>query len=113
MVEELTKDQCHFFEYPIDEEKEEKIECDYDKLSFALRELIIWICRGNIHSEEFEKSVLRKVIAMAWVIRPEVFNGISLNKLCKAKGINLRKQSISKQAQNFSERFGIKGRGQR
>lgn len=114
-VEEINKDQCHFFDYDsLDEElKEPIVDSDYDKLSFALKELIYWFCRGNIDSEEYGKSVLRKVIAMCWVIRPEVFNGVSLNKLCKAKGINMQKQSISKQAQNFTNRFGVRGRGQK
>jgi len=112
-VEDIIEEQCHFFQYPEDEEKPIFVDCDYAKLSFAIRELLIWICRGNIHSKEYEKSVLRKVIAIAWVLRPEIFNGYSLTKLCKAKGINLQKQSISKQAQNFTERFGIKGRGQK
>lgn len=113
-VEEINKDQCHFFDYEsLDNEDVFEVDCEYEKLSMALRELIYWFCRGNIHAEDYSESVLRKVIAMCWVVRPEVFNGLSLNKLCKAKGINMHKQSISKQAKNFSNKFGIIGRGQK
>jgi len=113
-VESVTKDQCHFFDYEsMDDSETEHVESDYDKLSFALKELLYWISRGNIHSKEYKNNVFRKMIAICWVVRPEVFNGMSLNKLCKTQGINLRKQSVSKQAQNFTNKFGIKGRAQK
>jgi hypothetical protein len=113
-VEALTKDQCHFFDYEsLDKEDLTKIECEYEKLADALRELIVWFCRGNVHAEDYGEGVLRKVIAMCWVVRPEVFDGMSLNKLCKAKGIKMHKQSVSKQAKNFTTKFGITGRGQK
>jgi hypothetical protein len=114
IVEELNEDQCHFFDYTsLDKECTEHIESDYEKLAFALREIMVWLCRGNIDAGDYRETVVRKAIAMCWVVRPEIFNGTSLNKLCKANGINMNKQSISKQAQNFSKKFGVKGRGQK
>lgn len=115
LVQDLNEDQCNFFEY--DKVEDDHI-VDYDptevqKLGEILRELLVWLSMGDLNCPRYKDTVLRKVIAMCWVLRPELYNGLALADICKKKGVNMHRQSLSKQAINFSKRFNIKGRGQR
>lgn len=112
----LDKHQCHHFPYDeLDSDIEnqnfepEKVE----ELGEILREVLTWLIMGDKNSEGYGKTVMRKTIAMCWVLRPELFDGDPLSDIAKKKGINVFKQSLSKQAINFSQKFNIKGRGQR
>ena len=112
----LDKHQCHHFPYdeldePVDENMFEPEEVQ--KMGEVLREVLTWLCMGDKNSEGYGKTVMRKTIAMCWVLRPELFDGEALSEIAKKKGINVFKQSLSKQAINFSKKFNIKGRGQR
>jgi len=114
-VNTLEDAQCHKFPYDeIDEEHITKYEPEeIQRMGEALREVLTWLTMGDKNSEGYGKTVMRKAIAMCWVLRPELFNGEPLSEIAKKKGINVFKQSLSKQAINFSQKFGIKGRGQR
>lgn len=114
-VQKITQDQCHFFDY---DEIDEGEVLDFDpgemeRLGELLREVLVWLTMGDLNSNRYKDTVLRKVIAMCWVLRPELFNGIALADIAEKKGIKMHRQSLSKQAINFSKRFNIKGRGQR
>ncbi len=43
-------------------------------LAHVLREILHWICEGNRNRGGYALTVARKVIAMAWVLRPEIFD---------------------------------------
>mgnify|MGYP003152540422 CR=1 FL=1 len=108
--------QCTPFDYdevdPADEPPSFEPD-EVQKLGEILREVITWLVQGDQGSAGYGKTVMRKTIAMSWVLRPELFNGEPLSEIAKKEGINVYKQSLSKQAIRFSERFGVKGRGQR
>lgn len=114
-VDHDNAEQCVHFNYDeIDGEEESNFDdCDIVRLSEALREVLLWLCMGDVNSEGYGKTVMRKAISMCWVLRPEIFNGIALSEIAKAEGVNVHKQSLSKQAISFSKKFGVKGRGQR
>ena len=111
-----TDGQCHNFDYDsIDGEYEEP---NYDpdsvqQLGEVLREMLTWLTMGDVNSASYGQTLMRKTIAICWVLRPELFNGLALSEIAKSKGVNVYKQSLSKQAIKFSEKFSIKGRGQR
>jgi hypothetical protein len=112
----LDKQQCHHFPYDeLDGDTSEEVyePEEVEKMGEILREMLTWLTMGDKNSEGYGKTVMRKAIAMCWVLRPELFNGEPLSEIAKKKGINVFKQSLSKQAINFSKKFNIKGRGQR
>jgi hypothetical protein len=115
-IEGAGEGQCHQFDYDsLDGEVEEPT---YDpdqvqQMAEALREMLTWLTMGDLNTATYGQTVLRKTIAMCWVLRPEVFNGLALSRIAKSKGINVNKQALSKQAIKFAEKFGVKGRGQR
>lgn len=113
--QEISKDQCHFFDYN-DVDNEQPLDfdpCEMERLGELLREVLIWLSMGDLNSQRYKDTVVRKVISMCWVLRPEIFNGMPLSDIATKKGIGMHRQSLSKQAINFSKRFNIKGRGQR
>lgn len=114
-VQDITKDQCHQFNY--DELDEGHIEdfdpCEMERLGELLREVLTWLTMGDLNSARYKDTVLRKVVAMCWVMRPELFGGMALADIAEKKGVKMHRQSLSKQAINFSKKFNIKGRGQR
>ena len=115
-VESMGEGQCHHFDYESLDAKAEEPSYDPDeiqKMAEALREMLVWLTMGDLNSASYGQTVLRKTIAMCWVLRPEVFDGMALSKIAKSQGINVNKQALSKQAIRFAEKFGVKGRGQR
>lgn len=115
-VEGMAEGQCHQFDYDSLEDDNNAVEYDPDQIEQMgeiLREMLTWLIMGDLNSASYGQTVIRKVVAMCWVLRPELFNGLPLSDIAKKKGINVYKQSLSKQAINFAEKFGVKGRGQR
>ena len=115
-VEDMAEGQCHQFDYNALDSEDDSQTYDPDQievLAEALREILVWLTMGDLNSSSYGQTVLRKTIAMCWVLRPEVFNGLALSKIANSKGINVNKQALSKQAIRFAEKFGVKGRGQR
>ena len=108
--------QCHQFDYDSVEREDPKVDYDPDQvqqMGEILREMLTWLTMGDVNSASYGKTLMRKTIAMCWVLRPELFAGLALSEIAQSKGVNVYKQSLSKQAIKFSEKFGIKGRGQR
>ncbi|SVE23893.1 uncharacterized protein METZ01_LOCUS476747, partial [marine metagenome] len=63
-------------------------------LAHVLREILHWICEGNRNRGGYALTVARKVIAMAWVLRPEIFDGLSLTAICKSKGVEMNPKAF-------------------
>ena len=115
-VEGNQEGQCHQFDYSEIDGEVEDVKYDpnqVEKLGETLREMLTWLIMGDLNSSSYGQTVMRKAIAMTWVLRPELFDGLPLSVIAKKNGVNVYKQSLSKQAINFSEKFGVKGRGQR
>ena len=115
-VKEMAEGQCHQFDYAsVDEEPEEPTYDPHqvEQMGEVLREMLTWLTMGDVNSAGYGQTLMRKTIAMCWVMRPDLFGGLALSEIAKSKGVNVYKQSLSKQAIKFSEKFGIKGRGQR
>lgn len=115
-VDIATEGQCTHFDYNEVDMVEEEPAIDpthVENLAEALREMLTWLTMGDIQNPAYGQTVMRKTIAMCWVMRPELFEGKALSEIAKAKGIKVYKQSLSKQAIKFSQKFGVKGRGQR
>ena len=115
-VEGMEEGQCHQFDYESLEDDDNAVDYDPDQIEQMgeiLREMLTWLIMGDLNSASYSQTVIRKVVAMCWVLRPELFDGLPLSDIAKKKGINVYKQSLSKQAINFAEKFGVKGRGQR
>lgn len=56
------------------------------------------------------RCVGHRTLAVAWVLRPDLFGGVSLTKLAEALGVN--KMTLSQHSSDFSSKFGIRNRGQ-
>ena len=115
-VESLEGEQCNHFDYDALDSEDFETSFDPDQMQMlgeALREILFWLTMGDINSSNYGQTVMRKTIAMCWVLRPEVFHGMALSEIAKSKGVNTYKQTLSKQAIKFAEKFRIKGRGQR
>ena len=82
-------------------------------MAHILREILHWICEGNRNRGGYALTVSRKVIAMAWVLRPEIFDGMSLTAICKSKGVQMNPKAFSVYATQFTDRFGIRHPGQK
>lgn len=82
-------------------------------MGHLLREILYWLTEGNRNRGGYATTVARKTIAMAWVLRPEIFDGASLTAICAAKGIDLNPKAFSVYATQFSDRFGIRHAGQK
>ena len=80
-------------------------------ISDILRELIYWMTDGNRNRRGYSDTVARRVIAMAWVLRPEIFEGNSLTQICKANGIRMNPKAFSVYATQFADRYGIRHPG--
>ena len=95
--------QCHHFDYDaVDSELKEP---SYDpdqvaQMGEVLREMLTWLTMGDVNSASYGQTLMRKTIAMCWVLRPELFGGMALSEIAKAKGVNVYKQSLSKHANN-------------
>ena len=108
--------QCHHFDYDAVDNVHKEPSYDPDQVAQmgeVLREMLTWLTMGDVNSASYGQTLMRKTIAMCWVLRPELFEGMALSEIAKAKGVNVYKQSLSKQAIKFSEKFSVKGRGQR
>ena len=110
-VENPFSEEATQFDYG---EEEQTVDPDQVReLGEALREVMTWLVMGDRDSKGYGQTVMRKTIAMVWVLRPELFDGKPLSTIAREKGVNVYKQSLRRQAIKFAERFGVKGRGQR
>jgi hypothetical protein len=82
---------------------------DYDALVTALNHLVGFLVRGATN-ERGDTKAGRRVLALAWVINPSLFGGISLTALAKKVGLSTKNLSVF--AAEVSRTFGIRNRGQ-
>ena len=64
----------------------------------------------SLHSSAASRAVGRRIIALAWVVSPQMFSGISLSTL--AARLEISKQCLSKYSAELSARFGIENAAQ-
>lgn len=94
------------FEYPNDEQPgvSEATEAD------ALRNTLEWF-GSPAATRYFGRAFSRRLVALAWTLRPECFDGKSLSALAKSRKIS--KQALSKYSAQASRIFGIRNGSQR
>ncbi|MGE4183080.1 MAG: hypothetical protein AB7J34_24950 [Limisphaerales bacterium] len=83
------------------------------KCSVGLGELLRWLIRGDGTERLFLRGDLagRRAIALAWVLRPDLFEGTpSLRELAQTLGIPI--SSLSRHAADVTKRWGIFNRAQ-
>lgn len=79
------------------------------RLTTALVLLVRWICDVSLRKGA-DAVVGRRAIALAWVLRPEIFNGQSLSAL--AAQLGTKKMNLSRWTAEFSRVFHLRNRGQ-
>lgn len=80
-----------------------------DQLATAIWEIVRWLCDVPMNPNA-PAMIGRRAIALAWVIRPELFDGISLTKL--AASLDLHKVLMSIHSAEASRVFKVRNRGQ-
>jgi hypothetical protein len=83
---------------------------DFALLAETLNRLFAYLLHGRAN-RHIDRTIGRRVIAMIWVIRPDLINGTpSLAKI--AKRIGVTRAGLSKQAAQFTRAFGLVSRAQ-
>jgi hypothetical protein len=86
------------------------------ELARAMRVLLAWIVRVDLNESKapnplgLEQKCGRRAICMAWVISPDLFDGISLTELAMRLGYTKPVLSVITSA--FSREFNVRNRGQ-
>ena len=80
-----------------------------EQLATALWEILRWLCDVRMCPKAPE-IIGRRAIALAWVMRPELFDGQSLTAISTSLG--LHKVAMSIHSADFSKRFRVRNRGQ-
>jgi hypothetical protein len=87
------------------EKREELGPTDFQLLGQCLGEILRWNVRGDkLH------IVGRRTVALAWVVNPDIFLGVSAAKL--ARRVGCHKAMLSEDAAEFSRHFNIRNRAQ-
>lgn len=82
-----------------------------DQAATALREIMAWAVSVDLKSRHAQVSIARRVIAIAWVTNPELFEGApSLTQL--AKRLRIPVSRLAEQSAEVTKRFGISNRYQ-
>ncbi|HWN96166.1 MAG TPA: hypothetical protein VNT99_14115 [Methylomirabilota bacterium] len=81
----------------------------YARLAQAFVVVLTWMLNTRL-CQGADAFIGRRAIAAAWVLKPEMFNGLSQTQV--AALIGQHKMAISKSASDFSRVFGIRNRGQ-
>lgn len=86
--------------------------------SQLLGEYIVWLLRRDIPNAQKGrpyciKRIGKRVIASAWVLRPDQFEGKSLRSIAKIPAVQSQRSQLSEYVLEFSDRFGFRGRGQK
>lgn len=85
----------------------------YALVGEAFRDVLEWITAGNPDHNYYGEKCKNRMFAVVWILRPELLDNQSLSKFCNRAGIGANKWTISKHAQAFTRRFGIRGINQR
>ena len=85
---------------------------DLGDLAQALNRILAWLVARNANAgEQFDRTVGRKAIALAWVVNPGLFEGApSLASLAKELGVT--RACLSCHTSSVSREFGLTNRGQ-
>lgn len=87
-----------------------ELEGDMERLSDLLKDLLLWLVDGNRDHHSYGRYVFHKALMMAWVIRPELLDSMTLGSIAKLNGVQSSKAALSAHAVSFSDRFNIKNR---
>ena len=85
---------------------------DFGDLAEALSRILGWLVAHSQNAgEQYDRTIGRKAIALAWVVNPGLFEGApSLAALAKDLGIT--RAALSSHAASISREFGLTNRGQ-
>jgi hypothetical protein len=87
------------------EAKEELGEVQYAVLADIMGELLRWIVKGDkLH------IIGRRAVALAWVVNPDIFKGISAASL--ARRVGCHRAMLSEDATDASRKYGVRNRAQ-
>lgn len=90
-------------------ERPEVKESDLEVAAVALGVLIRWVVSAQTHHSL--DTLGRRVVALAWVVDPSIFDGDSAAAVGRRFGVC--RQMISCEAAAFSRTFGLRNRAQR
>lgn len=100
------------FDYPDEGDPEPGDSHDYALMANAIARLFGGLVDGDV-AKGFDQTVGRRVIAMIWVVNPELFamdEAPSLAQLAARLGIS--RAALSAYAAQFSRQFGLRNRSQ-
>ncbi|HEY3857368.1 MAG TPA: hypothetical protein VGO67_23530 [Verrucomicrobiae bacterium] len=93
-----------FGEVTTDEDRDAVVKC--------VSALFQWLTAVNMENRNAQQKVGRRFLALAWVVNPNLFQGISATKLARKIGIKAP-YHFQKLTGEVSRHFGIRNRGQR
>jgi hypothetical protein len=70
------------------EHEPESIGPDYEAMSDALRNLFDWLLAVNLDGRNPARAAGLRLMALAWVMNPDRFDGASLRKLTRSMGVS-------------------------
>lgn len=79
------------------------------QLAKALTVILQWLCEVQLDKDS-DRAMGRRAMAMAWVVNPNLFGGMSLSELAEVLGTH--KMNLSRHASDFSRLFHVRNRGQ-
>ena len=80
------------------------------RLAAALVVLVRWLADVEL-KKDCHRLIGLRAIAAAWVVRPDLFHGMSQTELAELIGAK-NKMEISRHAAEFSRMFSVRNRGQ-
>lgn len=84
---------------------------DFALLAETLNRLFAYLLDGRAASQHMDRTIGRRVIAMIWVVRPDIIEGSpSLARIARTLGQS--RAALSRQAAQFTRSFGLVSRGQ-
>lgn len=83
---------------------------DSSRMVEALGVIIGWLVENHDQPRNKRPKLAAKVLAFAWVIRPDLLGGKSLAQIARDHGCSV--DSIHRCAASFGDRFGIRNRAQ-
>jgi hypothetical protein len=81
-----------------------------EKLAHALRGIIAWVITSTPGEVNLKKAALR-IVALAWIIDPEFYGGVSLAEVSRRAGLT-DASSLARQTGEASRVFGLRNRAQ-
>lgn len=85
---------------------------DFAALSSALGEVIRWLLSGSSDSAGRKQGILLRLLALAWVLRPDYFGGEGVSAAEVCRQFDLPKNRFSEHCAEFTRRYGVRNRAQ-